>query len=90
MSNADVLVLAVARYLCRRPLVDLHQLADDLMKERRVRDAIGLSHVPRADTAEWLKGLNAVVKAVVELIRHGLATYIKETYMVRWEGGECL
>jgi len=90
MSNADVLVLAVARYLCRHRSVGMLRLVDDVAKHKEVLRALGLGYSPPPDTPEWWKTYRAVVDAVRTLEAKGLVKYIASIGVVNWEGRPCL
>jgi hypothetical protein len=85
-----VLLAAILEYLCRHRIVGALKLADDMMKRKDVRQALGLAYVPPLGSEEWWRIQNVVMKAVKKLEEHGLVSYNPASGFVRWEGGRCV
>jgi len=85
-----MLLAAILKYLCRRRLVGALKPADDMMKRKDVRQALGLAYVPPLGSEEWWRVYSVVMRVVRKLEAYGLVRYIPASGFVRWEGGRCV
>jgi len=93
------LVLAAARYLCRRQSVGLYRLVDDLLKDSGLLPVFaelgavevvgGVPTAPRPDTPEWWRAYGAVKDAVLYLEARGVVKYFSQFEVVNWIGKPC-